>query len=175
MKQPYTLTDADQAQMLRKLMLYWDGQWFLKAVQEFGLEAAISLNAKVRSAFGRIEMRLLLKTVGKSRADDLPDALDLLETYARAFMGSHLRAEFASVTENQAEVVIRRCAAYEGAKQAALARTDQACVACETLWGAWLEILLPGSEIEVHYPMRQGMGDSVCRFTIQLNAGDEAS
>jgi len=170
---PYPLSDADQVHMLRKLMLYWDGQWFLKTAETFGLEAAIDLNARVRASFGRIEMRTLLKTVGKSRADGLPDAMRLLDTYAAAFMGQSLRAEFVVVDAERAEVLIRRCAAYEGAKRAALPRVDQACVACETLWNVWLETLLPDTRAEVQYPMRQGKGDAYCRFIIQV--GDHAS
>jgi hypothetical protein len=164
----YSLADADQVQMLRKLMLYWDGQWFLKAVEAFGLDAAVDLNAKVRASFGRIEMRTLLKTLGKRQADDLPDAVHLLEAYAGAFMGAALRAEFAILSAHRAEVIIRRCAAYEGAKLAALPRVDQACVACETLWNAWFEILLPGAEIDIHYPLRQGKGHDHCCFLIQI-------
>jgi hypothetical protein len=163
----YTLSDAKQAQMLRRLILYWDGQWFLKTVEAFGLDAAIELNAQVRTSFGRIEMRTLLKTVGKPHADDLPDAMELLETYADAFLGTALRAEFAVLDASRAEVIIRRCAAYEGAKLAALPRQDQACVACETLWNAWLETLLPEAKVAVEYPMRQGMGDPHCHFVLQ--------
>jgi hypothetical protein len=164
----YQLSPDEQTHMLRKLMLYWDGQWFLKTVEAFGLEAAIDLNARVRTSFGRIEMRTLLKTVGKSRADDLADALRLLETYADTFMGNRLRAEFAALGDDRAEVIIRRCAAYEGAKRAALPRADQACVACETLWDAWLEALLPEVPVEIQYPLRQGMGDPHCQFTIRI-------
>lgn len=164
----YHLSEAQQVQMLRKLMFYWDGQWFLKAVDAFGLEAAIALNARVRTSFGRIEMRLLLKAVGKSRADDLADAMRLLETYARIFMGGTLRGEFVFLAPGRAEVRVERCAAYEGAKLAALPRQDQACVACETLWNAWFEVLLPGAEVRVQYPQRQGKGDRICRFVIEL-------
>jgi len=164
----YHLSEAEQVQMLRKLMLYWDGQWFLKTVDAFGLEAAIELNAQVRASFGRIEMRLLLKAVGKSRADDLVDAMRLLETYARTFMGGTLRSEFVLRAPDRAEVTVQRCAAYEGAKRAALPRQDQACVACETLWNAWLEALLPGAEVKVQYPQRRGKGDLQCRFVIDL-------
>ncbi len=164
----YPLSDAEQARMLRKLMLYWDGQWFLKTVEAFGLDAAIGLNARVRASFGRIEMRMLLKALGKQRADDLSDALRLLDTYADAFMGGSLRAEFAQVDSRGAEVMVRRCAAYEGAKLAALPRQDQACVACETLWNAWLETLLPGTNVKVQYPLRQGKGDPICRFVIEI-------
>jgi hypothetical protein len=162
----YQLSDAKQAQMLGKLMLYWDGQWFLKTVEAFGLEAAIDLNARVRTSFGRIEMRTLLKAVGKKRADDLPDAMRLLETYAKVFMRGRLRAEFTVLDDDQAQVIVSRCAAYEGAKLAGLPRQDQACVACVTLWDAWLEALLPGTAWDVQYPMRQGKGDPVCKFIV---------
>jgi hypothetical protein len=164
----YPLSEAQQAQMLRKLMLYWDGQWFLKTVEAFGLEAAIDLNAQVRASFGRIEMKTLLKTLAKSGADDLYDAMRLLDTYAQAFMGGTLRAEFATLQPHHAEVTVRRCAAYEGAKLAGLARVDQACVACEKVWNAWLETLLPGAQVDVDYPTRMGKGDRLCRFVIHL-------
>lgn len=164
----YELSEAEQVRMLRKLLLYWDGQWFLKSVDAFGLEAAVELNARVRASFGRIEMRLLLKAVGKAQADDLTDAMNLIETYARTFMGGALRSDSVLLEPGRAEVTVQRCAAYEGAKLAALPREDQACVACETLWNAWLETLLPGAEVAVQYPERMGKGDRRCRFVIDL-------
>lgn len=169
----YSLSDAQQARMLGKLMLFWDGQWFLKTVDTFGLDAAIELNARVRTSFGRIEMRSLLKAVGKPAADDLADAVRLLETYAKVFMQDRLRAEFTALDDHHAEVVVRRCAAYEGAKRAALPRQDQACIACETLWNAWLEALLPDTAWDVQYPMRQGKGDPFCQFLITQRAEEK--
>ena len=165
----YPLSPTEQARMLGKLMLYWDGQWFLKTAEVIGLEEAIALNARVRASFGRIEMRTLLKTLGKRQADDLPDAMRLLRTYAETFMGDRLRAEYLLLDDQRAEIVVRRCAAYEGAKRAALPRTDQACVACETLWGAWLEVLLPDTAVDVQYPEQMGKGDPRCRFVIQVS------
>lgn len=167
---PYPLTDADQAKMLRKLLFYWDGQWFLNAVDTYGLEEAIALNARVRASFARFEMRVTLKAVRKGRADDLPDAMRLIETYAHAFMGGALRAEFVEADEVRGEVKVHRCAAFEGAKRANLPRVDQACVACEGLWSAWLEALLPDSQIEVQYPARLGKGDSHCQFIVSVES-----
>ena len=165
----YPLTAGEQVRMLRKLMLYWDGQWFLKAMEAHGLEAAIELNARVRRSFGRIEMRQLLKAVGKPQADDLADALRLLATYAETFMGPGLRAEFVFRSADRAEVHIRRCAAYEGARRANLPRQDQACIACEGLWPAWLEVLLPDTPLRVEAAARMGLGDPACRFVITTN------
>jgi hypothetical protein len=96
-----------------------------------------------------------------------------LETYAEAFMGKTLRADFVQVNDDCAEVIIGRCPANEGAKRAALPRHDQACVACETLWDAWLETLLPGVQVEVQYPMRMGKDDQVCHFVVEHEAEQE--
>ena len=167
----YRLSDEVKVDILRKLVFFWDGQWFLKTVDEFGLEAAIRLNARVRTAFGRIEMRTLLRALGKRRADDLDDAICLIATYGEVLMGGFLRADFQVVIPTQAEVLIYRCAAYEGAKMARLERVDQACVACETLWVAWFEVLLPNTPVTVRYPLRQGKGDPHCHFIITLPPG----
>jgi hypothetical protein len=170
MSTPYPLSDEVKVDMLRKMVLFWDGQWFLKTVDEFGLEAAIRLNARVRTAFGRIEMRILLRALGKQRADDLADAIRLLDTYGEVLMGGALRADFQTITPTRAKVLIYRCAAYAGARMARLDRVDQSCVACETLWDAWFEILLPDTPVNVRYPMRQGKGDPHCHFIITLSS-----
>ena len=173
MPDPYPLSDEVKVNILRKLTMFWDGQWFLKTTDEFGLEAAVRLNAKVRSAFGRIEMRTLLHALGKRRADDLADAIRLIATYGEVLMGSALRADFQVVTPTQAEVRIYRCAAFAGARMARLDRVDQACVACETLWDAWFEVLLPDTPVTVRYPMRQGKGSPHCHFIITLSSDHE--
>ena len=164
----YPLSDEVKVDILRKLVFFWDGQWFLKTTDEFGLEAAIRLNARVRAAFGRIEMRTLLRALGKRRADGLADAIRLVATYGQVLMGGVLRADFQVITPTQGEVRIYRCAAYEGAKMARLERVDQACVACETLWDAWFEVLLPDTPVTIRYPLRQGKGDPHCHFIITL-------
>ncbi len=169
----YPLSDEVKVDILRKLTLFWDGQWFLKTVDEFGLEAGIRLNARVRAAFGRIEMRTLLRALGKRRADDLADATRLIATYGEVLMGGAFRADFQAVTSTQAEARIYRCAAYAGARMARLERVDQACVACETLWGAWFEVLLPDDPVTVRYPLRQGKGDRHCHFIITLSSDPE--
>ena len=162
----YPLPDADKVKMLRKLALFWDGQWFLHSAEMFGLEEAIALNAAVRTAFGRIEMRTILKALGKKVADDLADAVRMIATHSDLLLGPGIRADY-EVGERRAQVVVRRCAAYEGAKRANLPRRDQACVTCETLWDAWFKVLLPTTEICVQYPQRQGMGDAVCKFVVE--------
>jgi hypothetical protein len=88
-------------------------------------------------------------------------------------MGGALRADFQTVAPDRAEVLIYRCAAYAGARMARLERVDQACVACETLWDAWFEVLLPDTPVTVRYPMRQGKGAPHCHFIITLPSDPE--
>jgi hypothetical protein len=98
----------------------------------------------------------------------LADAIRLVATYGEVLMGGSLRADFQTVAPDQAKVLIYRCAAYAGARMARLERADQACVACETLWDAWFEVLLPDTPVTVRYPMRQGKGDPHCHFIISV-------
>ena len=168
---PYTLHPATQTQMLRRLAMFWDGQWFLKSVETLGLEAAIALNARVRTSFGRMEMRTMLRAVGKDRADNLADALRLIMTHGQLLLGDGLMAEIYQDGEEGAYLVVHRCAAYEGAKLARLPRSDAPCVACETLWAAWLETLLPEQAVTVEYPRRQGRGSPDCLFAIRVRPG----
>lgn len=162
----YPVPDSKKVKMLRKLALYWDGQWFLNSVQKFGLEEAVELNALVRTSFGRIEMRTMLRSLGKKRADDLPDALRMIATHADLLLGSGVKADYLT-EDGMARVLVHRCTAFEGAKRANLPRHDQACVTCETLWAAWFEVLLPDAKITVQYPQRQGKGDPICEFIIE--------
>jgi hypothetical protein len=161
----YDISDADKVKMLRKLALFWDGQWFLRSVEKFSLEEAVELNAAVRTSFGRIEMRTMLKAVHKKAADDLTDAVRMIATHSDLLLGPGVRATY-ETDDKKARIVVRRCAAFEGAKRANLPRQDQACVTCETLWDAWFEALLPDADISVAYPQRQGMGDPVCEFLV---------
>jgi len=161
----YAISDTDKVKMLRKLALFWDGQWFLHSVEKFSLEEAVELNAAVRTAFGRIEMRTMLKALHKKAADDLGDAVRMIATHTDLLLGPGVRAIY-ELDDRKARILVRRCAAFEGAKRANLPRQDQACVTCETLWDAWFRVLLPDAEISVAYPQRQGLGDPVCEFLV---------
>ena len=69
----YTIPPEERAHLLALLTMAWDRQWFLKIHDEYGWEEAARLNTSVRAAFGRIEMRRMLRTLGKRAADDLED------------------------------------------------------------------------------------------------------
>ena len=84
-KKSYEIPPEARAQVMAGLALAWDGQWFLKVHDRFGWDAAAELNFRTRNAFGRIEMRSTLQALGKRKADNLQDALEVWQAYFRMF------------------------------------------------------------------------------------------
>jgi len=149
------------------LALSWDGQWFLKVLEEFGLEAAMRVNSRVRVAFGRIEMRETLRALGKKSADNLADALRIVMTYGRLLMNDRLEAVGSLRPDGTAaDIRVLRCFVAENARRANLGRFDQACLACPELWRTWLTVLLPGRDIGVLATAQLGRGDGRCEMSI---------
>jgi hypothetical protein len=165
----YPLQAADLIRVLARLMLAWDGQWFLKVCDEFDWETAAGLNARVRAAFGRIEMRSMLQVLGKESADDLHDAVRILRTYIEQVFAAGFVGDF-RVAGNRLDAYVTECAAWEGAQQAALERTDQACIACERVWVAWFKTLLPNRDISFDIQARMGYGAPRCHFVLQFES-----
>ncbi len=152
--------------MLSRLLLAWDGQWFLKTVQAIGLDKAIEQNARVRTSFARIEMREFLRELGLKRAENLEQAVAIMEAYSELFGGNRIRADLNVTNAQHLEISVWRCPAVEGAMKAGLARTDQPCVACERLWPTWLSVLLPDFQWTCQIPEAIGRGAKACRILV---------
>jgi len=152
--------------MLALLAMAWDGQWFLKVYDEYGWQAAVRLNTRVRAAFGRFEMRRMLRALGKRTADDLKDAARIIQAYFREVLAAGFDAEFAGEGD-QVEITVTRCAALSGSKRAGLERHDQACIACRGLWLAYFEVLLPDRPVEVEVKEQMGYGAPRCRIIMR--------
>jgi hypothetical protein len=160
----YTFPSKARSALLTRLLMAWDGQWYLKVYERCGWEIATELNALVRADFGRIEMRSALRALGKRRADDLEDAVRVLRSYYQLY-GDAFEAQY-QVNEAQITATVNRCAALEGSKRAGLERYDQACIACERLWPAWFRALLPGRQFSLEIKGRMGHGASHCHFVV---------
>jgi hypothetical protein len=164
-REQYIIPLEKKVRMLALLAMAWDGQWFLKVCDEYGWEAATQLNAQVRSAFGRIEMRRMLRALGKRSADDLEDGAKIIRSYFQEVLAAGFDAEFV-VGDDRVEVTVTRCAALLGSRRAGLERHDQSCVACPGLWHAYFEVLLPDIPIEIEMGEQMGYGASRCHVTI---------
>lgn len=170
-KNPYEIPPGMRAEVMAGLALAWDGQWFLKVNDKHGWDAAAELNIRTRHAFGRIEMRSTLLALGKKKADDLRDALQVWQAYFRMFGAD--RGVFAgdyAIEGNTLAVTVYKCAAWEGAKRAKLEKDVQACLTCENLWQTWFATLLPDHDVSQEVIARMGFGDPQCRFRVTTEA-----
>lgn len=158
-------TPEKAVEMLGRLMLAWDGQWFLKTAEVCGLEKAVELNARVRRSFARIEVREFLKALDRGPAKNLEEAAELLALYSRLFLGEGMDGEW-KVEEGGAEVVVRRCRPQDGAAKAGL-KPDTPCIACEGLWETWLEAILPGFAWRTEILSARGRGAQICRIVVR--------
>jgi hypothetical protein len=154
-----------KARLLPLLAMAWDGQWFLKLCEEYGWEEAARLNAQVRAAYGRIEMRAMLRALGKRTADDLADAVQIIHTYFREVLAAGFDAE-SIVEEEHAAIIVTRRAALSGSKRARLERHDQACIACLGLWPVYFRVLLPDTPVNVEIKEQMGYGATKCHIVI---------
>jgi hypothetical protein len=161
----YAIPPEKKARMLALLAMAWDGQWFLKVYDEYGWEAATRLNARVRAAFGRIEMRRMLHALGKRAADGLEDAAWVIQAYFRQVLAAGFDAEFA-IARDRIGITVARCAALSGSRRAGLERHDQSCIACQGLWQAYVEVLLPDTPVEVEVKEQMGCGAPRCHIVI---------
>lgn len=167
----YEIPAELRAQVMAGLALAWDGQWFLKVNDRFGWDTAAEVNIRTRHAFGRLEMRSTLQALGKTKADDLQDALDVWQAYFRMFGAD--RGVFAgdyAIEGDTLTVTVHKCAAWEGAKRARLEKNVQACLTCEQLWQIWFSSLLPGHEVRQETIARMGFGAPRCGFRVVAKA-----
>ena len=170
-RKPYEIPYEVRAQVMAGLALAWDGQWFLKVNDRFGWDTAAEINTRTRHAFGRLEMRSTLQALGKKKADDLRDALEVWQAYFRMFGAD--RGVFAGSYEIEGDaltVTVHKCAAWEGARRAKLEKDVQACLTCEKLWQIWFSALLPDHEVGQETIARMGLGDPACRFQVKAKA-----
>jgi len=168
----YEIPPDVKARLLALLAMAWDGQWFLKVYDEYGWEAAVRLNARVRAAFGRIEMRRMLRALGKPVADGLEDAAQIIHLYFREVLAAGFDAEIAVNDDHRVEIFVTRCAALSGSRRANLERHDQSCIACQGLWEAYFEVLLPDTPVEVSIEEKMGCGAPRCHVRV-LSLGEE--
>lgn len=161
----YGLPKTTKSELLSKLMLAWDGQWFLKVVEEFGLEHGLKLNTRVRLAFARIEMHSLLDALNKKEADNFEEAISIINFYCREVLNINSRHEI-EVVNHSATIKVTFCPILENCRRANLPRCDQACLGCPQIWQEWLKSLLPEEECYVQAAKQMGRNDEFCLMYI---------
>lgn len=154
--------------LMRRLLMAWDGQWFLKVTEKFGIEVAIDLNVRVRRSFARIEMREALRDAKIFRnLFSMEEAMAFLWNYLKVGNDGEIVADY-EVNDSNSLINVFWCPAFEGAKKAQLERQDQACISCSGMWNAWIAKLFEIDEslIEVKIDKMLSKGDCHCSIRI---------
>ena len=151
----YEIDQSKGIEVLRWLMYSWDSQWLSRTGAVYGPAEASKINSRVRSAFGKVEMRTLLALLGKKQADGLADAAEMLKAYfglvfgPRGFEGQIKPVEAGPTGSPRLQVEVKRLMPFDALKKAAQAAGESPATACELLWTGWMETLLPEAHIQV--------------------------
>ncbi|MDB5081271.1 MAG: hypothetical protein JWP00_3195 [Chloroflexi bacterium] len=158
----YTIDPRKQTEVLRWLMSALDSQWQARTLALYGPVETARLSTRVRSAFGKVEMKALLALVNKERAANLADAVELLETFftfvwgERGYQGRFLPLDTVSSGMTRLTIHVQRMTALDSLKKAAQAAGEDPALPCEMLWSAWFETLLPDQQIQVTARLSEG-------------------
>ena len=162
----YMLDHSSKVRMLQNLALAWDGQWFIKTSEQFGTDQATTLNQTVGKSIQRIVARMSLKAWKKEEAVDFEDAGHMIRSMLDWSQGRFWEANF-EIAKESIHIEVARCPFYEGAKQAKLERTDQACVNCADAWSTWIDAFLPGQKTNVTHLSKMSGGSTTCLIDLQ--------
>lgn len=151
----YNIDKDKQMEVLRWLMYAWDGQWLGRTTAVYGASEASKLNARVRAAFAKVEMKGLLALLGKKQAENLNDAAEMLKAYfqlvfgERGFQGKFSAVEAAPGGGARLQVQVSKMVALDSLKKVAQAANEQPAQICELLWTSWFEALLPDAKLQI--------------------------
>jgi hypothetical protein len=165
------MIDSEEAS-LRRLLMAWDGQWFLKVMARHGIAEAVELNRQVRRSFARIEIRELIR-MRQLGPVSLAEAFAHLRDYFRVGAPGELQATFHTDGGQKAEILVSHCPALEGVKKVGLERRDWACLTCAGNWQVWTSRLLNVAEedVSVEIPATMSAGASRCEMHLRVVGG----
>jgi len=162
----YLLDSSSKVRMLQKLALAWDGQWFLKTSEKCGIDEAVALNQKVARACQRLVARMSLEAWKVEKAADFEDAGRMVRALLEWSLGSLWKTDF-KIAKDSIRIEVYLCPVFEGAKQANLERTDQACLNCAEAWSVWFDAFLSGQEVKVAHLSKMSEGSRSCLIQIE--------
>ncbi len=171
----YEIKAERQLEFLRWVFSTLDGQWLIKTSAAYSPADSLKLSGKVRGALGKSEMRAMLALLGKNKADNLADAVEIIKTFLQLAYGER---GFAGVFRNgqganRIEIEITKWNLLENLRKAASGSNESLSLTTELLWSSWFETLLPDTQVEVAVQFAGSGGRSTDLFSIVCFSEDE--
>jgi hypothetical protein len=163
-----------QFEILRWLLGAQEGQWLVRTAAAYGAVESLKLYGKVRATQAKAEMKAMLTLAGKTKAETLSEAAQILQEYIKMVYGERgwLGTFKLSATEAnnngtvRLEIEVSRFTPLENAKKIGQSAPEALTLLCDSLWGGWFEALLPEAELHVSTQLAGTNGRIVDTFIV---------
>ena len=133
------LSPSERESLMIKCWMSHDARWFMAVAREFGMEATNRINKKAIRETGRIEAHRLLTALDLGPAQTVEDCLLVVETIIGLFGPDLLDYDVRKVGDDECEVHVRRCFAYDNVAQAGIEDEFECGIFARS--GGWYEAL----------------------------------
>lgn len=167
-KEKYKMSLETQKFILQMCWAQHDGQWFLKAKKEFGIQAANQLNQKVLLSMGKIEARHVLTglNIQPGSIKSIVQIFKIMNTFMDLFFPEIMKFRFLVLSETEGFGIVEKCFIWNMV-QKSKAEGEYTC-ACNFRHRGWLEAMGVQGEI---IPLKLiSKGDKICQFKFVLNS-----
>lgn len=158
------LTDEAQKELLRRCWYAHDARWFMRVVDEFGIDTANRLNRLVCRALGEAEMRRFLHALGVPPPATVRQLVEVLNRAMCFFAPPPLtRSEIWQIDGYSYGAWIRRCFIHDNVTKAGIA-SSYVCAAFDRLQGWHDALSLPLVEDPPALPCAKTLGRECVRI-----------
>ena len=139
------LTPGQGEKLLRNIWLLHDGRWFLKAVEQFGFDAATRLNLAVVKSIARTEVKQLLAEIDFREVRSIEDLKALMEIASPLYFPEEHKYEFKVVDKNTFVGHVLECYVHKMVSKAGTMDIHQC--AAKTRFDSWCEAMRLDGEV----------------------------
>ncbi len=112
------LTPETRENLLKDMWLAHDSRWFIKTIEEYGLDAANKLNLTVMKSIGKTEIKKLLFLTKRGKIQTVNDLKDVFEQAVELYLPSEHKYQFKIVDQNTIRGDVIDCFIYGHLKKA---------------------------------------------------------
>lgn len=162
------LSDAERARLLLDSWWSHDGQWFLKARDALGIEAAMALNEAAIESIGRIEMRRLHAALGSPPVGGSADFLPLV-IEAHELVGIPAGGQMDGL--DSFVIRVEECRVWGMTLAAGLEAAAPGCRGSLRRRLGWATAFFPAEQVEWSRVEGRPDGDARCAYRFRLRPG----
>jgi hypothetical protein len=158
------LTAGQKEKLLRNIWLLHDGRWFLKSVEQFGVDAATKLNLGVAKSIARTEIKQLLAETNFGEVRNMKELRAFMEVAALLYFPEEHRYEFKIVDNNTFVGHVLECYVHKMVSKAGTAAIHEC--AARLRFDSWCQAM--GLDGEVTNEKDTSNCNGTCEITFKI-------